>query len=175
MTGACWAELLDMDESVESWLAFVERFDFGFEGSESYLLGDARPPPATEDERGGRPGPPKDGLSPLEGSLWLAERACCASSTSLELPTLACRGLPPPLSEPSLPVRCRNRCCFFFRPWRRLIMMSRMRGRKLSRLAWDASWLRVSSSMPRNSSGTFPRSFVSTPMALKARDAMLNS
>lgn len=54
-------------------------------------------------------------------------------------------------------------------------MMSRMRGRKLSRLACEASWLSVSSKMPRSSSGTFPRSWVSTPMALKAREAMLNS
>jgi hypothetical protein len=64
-----------MEESVDSWLAAVERFAFGFEGRASYLLGEARPP-ATEDERGGRSGPPNAGLSPLEGSLWLADLGC---------------------------------------------------------------------------------------------------
>ena len=163
-----------MDESVDSWLAAVERLGLVFEGSGSYLLGDARPP-ATEDDRGGRSGPPNDGLSPRDGNRWLAERACCPSSSSPVLPTLLCRGLPLPPLSPSRPVRCRNRCCFFLSPWSRFIMMSRIRGRKLSRLDCEASWLSVSSSIPRSNSGTFPRSFVSTPIALKARDAMLNS
>ncbi|KAI1532412.1 actin-interacting protein Bud6 Aip3 [Pyrenophora tritici-repentis] len=92
-----------MDESVESWLPAVERLAFWFVGSGSYLLGDVRPP-ATDEERGGSSGPPNDGLSPLEDTRVLAERGCCASSTSPELPTLTCRGLPPdPLSDPSLP------------------------------------------------------------------------
>lgn len=173
MTGICCAVVLDMEESEDSWLAVVDRLAFGFEGNESYLLGDARPV-TTEEDRGGRLGPfSPSSVSPRVGSLVLCERCCCASSTSPLLPMLPCRVLP--LSVPSRPVRCRNRCCFFFKPCRRLIMMSRMRGRKLSRLACDASWESVSSRMPRSSSGTLPRSPVSTPMALKARDAMLNS
>lgn len=174
MTGICCAVVLEIDESEDSWLAVVDRLAFGFDGSESYLLGDARPV-TTEEDRGGRLGPfsPSSVLSPRAGSLVLCERCCCASSMSPLLPMLPCRV--PPLRVPSRPVLCRNRCCFFFRPCRRLMMMSRMRGRKLSRLACEASWLSVSSSMPRSSSGTFPRSPVSTPMALNARDAMLNS
>lgn len=148
----------------------------GFDGSESYLDGEALPVPATDDDRGGRSGPLllNSALSPRTGNLVLAERDCCGSSSSPALLTLPCRGLLP-LSPPSRPVRCRNRCCFFFKPCNRFMIMSRIRGRKLSRLACDASWLSVSSSIPRSSSGTFPRSFVSTPMALKAREAMLNS
>ena len=54
MTGVCWAVLLDMDESVDTWLAPVLRFDRGFDGNESYLVGETLP--ATEDDRGGRSG-----------------------------------------------------------------------------------------------------------------------
>jgi len=43
-------------------------------------------------------------------------------------------------------------------------MISRIRGRNLSRLAELASWLRVSSNIARRSSGTGPRSVVSTPI-----------
>lgn len=53
--------------------------------------------------------------------------------------------------------------------------MSRIRGKNLSKLAELASWLRVSSNIARRSSGTGPRSEVSTPIPLKARQAMLNS
>ena len=141
MTGICWAALLDMDESVECWLFAVLRFARGFEGSDSYLVGETRP--ATDDERGGR-----SGLAPFsslrDGRRWLDARVCCCgSSGSPVLPVLPCLGLPP-FSEPSRPVRWRRRCCFFFRPCSRLMMMSRMRGRKLSRLVCDASWLSVS-------------------------------
>lgn len=52
MTGICWAVVLEIDESVDSWLAAVDRLAFGFEGSESYLLGDDRPV-TTEEDRGG--------------------------------------------------------------------------------------------------------------------------
>lgn len=55
------------------------------------------------------------------------------------------------------------------------MMMSRILGKNLSRLAEQASWLRVSSNIARNSSGTGPRSDVSTPMLVKALHAMLNS
>jgi hypothetical protein len=55
-------------------------------------------------------------------------------------------------------------CCFLFRPCRRVMMISRIRGRNLSRLAELASWLRVSSNIARRSSGTGPRSVVSTPI-----------
>lgn len=37
MTGICCAVVLDREESVDSWLAFVERFALGFEGKESTL------------------------------------------------------------------------------------------------------------------------------------------
>jgi hypothetical protein len=169
MTGSCCAVVLDREESVDSWLALVERFALGFAGRASYLLGEALP--GTEDDRGGRSGPSAIKSLSWRGSRVLAARACWGSSTSPTLPTLPCLGLPPFAAL----FRCRRRCCFFFKPCSRLIMISRMRGRKLSRLAWEASWLSVSSKIPRSSSGTFPRSCVSTPMALNARDAMLNS
>lgn len=169
-TGICCAVLLDREESVESWLPFVLRLGLGFDGRVSCLFGDALP--GTEEDRGGRSGPSEVmSLSRRGGRRVLDARACGGSSTSPMLPTLPCLGLPP-FAAPFL---CLRRCCFFFRPCRRLIMMSRMRGRKLSRLAWEASWLSVSSKIPRSSSGTFPRSCVSTPIALNARDAMLNS
>lgn len=167
-----------MDESDDKLLAAVERLARGFEGRVSYLLGDALPAPgpATDDERGGRSGPfaPNSVLSPLDGSLVLAERDCFSSSGSPMLPMLPCLGLLP-FRLPSRPFRWRKRCCFFFSPWSRLMIMSRILGRKLSRLACDASWLNVSSNIPRSSSGTLPRSVVSTPIALNAREAMLNS
>ena len=54
-------------------------------------------------------------------------------------------------------------------------MMSLILGKNLSKLAGLASWLSVSSSTFRSSSGTGPRSVVSTPIPLNARHAMLNS
>lgn len=54
-------------------------------------------------------------------------------------------------------------------------MISRIRGRNLSKLAGLASWLKVSSSIALKSSGTGPRSAVSTPITVKALQAMLNS
>lgn len=71
--------------------------------------------------------------------------------------------------------RERKRACFFFSPWSRFMIISRIWGRYLSRFWGDASWLRVSSRIWRSISGTGPRSAVSTPMALKARQARLNS
>lgn len=53
--------------------------------------------------------------------------------------------------------------------------MSLIRGRYFSRLSTLASWLSVDSRIWRRSSGTFPRSVVSTLIAVKARHAMLNS
>jgi hypothetical protein len=137
MTGICCMVLLEREESVESWLAFVARFARGFDGNESNLLGDALP--GTDEERGGRSGPPSMRSEPScrAGSRVLAARACCGSSNSI-LPMLPCRGLPP-LTDPGAPPRCRSRCCFFFSPCRRFIIMSRMRGKKLSRLDCEAS------------------------------------
>ncbi len=51
------------------------------------------------------------------------------------LPLLLCR-------EEALSLACcleRSRCCFFFNPWSRLMMMSRILGKNLSRLAGLAS------------------------------------
>lgn len=53
--------------------------------------------------------------------------------------------------------------------------MSRIRGRYVSKLWGDAGWLRVSSRMDRSRSGTGPKSEVSTPIELNARQARLNS
>lgn len=54
-------------------------------------------------------------------------------------------------------------------------MMSRILGKKMSRLCGEAGWLRVSSSTARSSSGTGPRSEVSTPRELNNLQATLNS
>lgn len=172
--GICCAVPLDSEDSFDRLLPPVERLPRGFVGRESYFVGDALPVPAADEDLGGRLGPsPNSEISPRDGTLVLCDRVDCASSISPLLPILPCRGLP--FSEPSRPLRDRSRCCFFFSPCNKFMMISRMRGRKLSRLACEASWLRVSSSIPRRSSGTFPRSVVSTPIALNAREAMLNS
>lgn len=75
MTGICCAVVLDMEGSVDSWLALVERFALGFEGNASYLFGEARP--GTEEDRGGRSGP-SESRSPScrGGRRVLAARAC---------------------------------------------------------------------------------------------------
>lgn len=70
---------------------------------------------------------------------------------------------------------CLNFCCFRFNPWSKLMMMSLILGRYFSKLSTLASWLSVASRMCLSSSGTLPRSEVSTLMAVKARHAMLNS
>ena len=82
-----------------------------------------------------------------------------------------------PLLLGALSLACfaRSLDCFLLRPCNRLMMISRIRGRNLSKLAELASWLSVSSRIARSSSGTGPRSEVSTPIPLKARQAMLNS
>lgn len=134
------------------------------------MLGD--PLPAGMDEVRG----PNSAVSAVKSALpWRAEGlldCLCAVSSS---PRLACLEPVPLELLDSRPDLWRSRCCFFFRPWSKLIMMSRIRGRKRSRLDCEASWLRVSSKMERRSSGTLPRSLVSTPMALKALVAILNS
>jgi hypothetical protein len=79
------------------------------------------------------------------------------------------------LELPSLLGRFRSLLCFRFRPCRRLMIMSRIFGRYASKLCGDAGWLRVSSSMVRSRSGTGPKSDVSTPIELNARQARLNS
>ena len=76
---------------------------------------------------------------------------------------------------PSLFDLLRSLLCFRFRPCNRLMIMSRIRGRYASKLCGDAGWLRVSSRMDRSKSGTGPRSAVSTPIELNARQARLNS
>lgn len=80
-------------------------------------------------------------------------------------------------TEDSLSRPCfwRSLCCFRFSPWRRLMMISRILGRYFSKLSALASWLKQASRMLRSKSGTLPRSDVSTLMAVKARQAMLNS
>lgn len=184
--------LLDSDEESELRVSRL-----GSRAPEMLLLG-LKPslrgedlPPWTEVERGGRSDPLKSPLAARGGAAWERLPDCLHSGSSVDkaeagsklalLVVLACREFwPLPVPEPGaeplpLAVRCRSRCCFFFRPYRRLMMMSRMRGRKRSRLACDASWLSVSSRMERNRSGTGPRSWVSTPILLKARQAMLNS
>lgn len=70
---------------------------------------------------------------------------------------------------------CRSLCCFCFKPLSSFITISLIRGRYFSKLPTLASWLRVDSRIVRNSSGTLPRSDVSTLMAVKARHAILNS
>ncbi len=88
MTGICWAVVLEREESVDIWLAVVERLMRGFEGAESYFVGDARP--VDDDDRGGRSGPfgPNSVLS-REGALVLADRPCSVSSSSPALPRLS--------------------------------------------------------------------------------------
>lgn len=109
--------------------------------------------------------------------LWAGTSSNICAKPELRLLVLPVepRLLPAPLGPPSLPFFDLNLCCFFFNPWRRPMMMSRIWGRNRSRLAGLASWLRVSSRIVRRSSGTGPRSAVSTPILLKARHAMLNS
>lgn len=104
----------------------------------------------------------------------LCSRLCCwgVPSPSSKLPELPCRG---GNALPSFACRDRSFACFLLRPWRRLMMISRILGRYRSRLWGEASWLSVSSRMVRSRSGTGPRSAVSIPMALKARQARLNS
>lgn len=173
MTGMFCIVLLDNEESVECWLAVFARVTLGFAGKLSYLLGEDLP--GTEDVRGGSSGPSatKSLLSCLAGGVLVLECFDWPSSISPVLLMLPCLGMIP--FGPSRPLRWRSRCCFFLRPCRRFIMISLILGKKLSKLACEASWLSVSSNIPRKSSGTLPRSWVSTPIALKAREAMLNS
>lgn len=95
----------------------------------------------------------------------------------LPLPTVLTLVVLSGTAEPSLSRPCfwRNLCCFRFKPWSRLMMISRILGRYFSKLSALASWLRQASRMLRSRSGTLPRSEVSTLMAVKARQAMLNS
>lgn len=176
MTGMFCMVLLDIEESVEATVSLLGvpfRLGRGVAGRVSYLLGDARP--GTEEVRGGRSGV---SISLLGWRCILGRSLCVRCGTSSPgcpsaLPVLP--ALLPFVPVPSLPALCLNLACFLFKPWSRLMMMSLIRGRKLSRLDCEASWLSVSSSIALNSSGTFPRSDVSTPMALNARQAMLNS
>lgn len=55
------------------------------------------------------------------------------------------------------------------------MIISLILGRYTSKLAGLASWLRVLSSIVLKASGTFPKSAVSTPIAVNARHAILNS
>lgn len=175
--------LLDMEESDDeltvSWLAVVFRSKLVLREALPYLLGEALPPIA-DDVRGGKSCPSPRTASPL--SRLLVDRLLdCLAGTSVGSPpavlaTLPCRVLPMLLMLPfSLPFLCRNLCCFRFKPWSRFMMISLIRGRNRSRLACEASWLSVSSRIARRSSGTGPRSPVSTPIALKALHAILNS
>lgn len=135
--------------------------------------------------RGGTPFPSSRGLL-LSALLsmcllaWLCEgtsSSICVSPVSL-LPRLAPLAVlvgACTLLVGSLGVRVRSFACFRLRPWSRLMMMSRIRGKKLSRLCGEAGWLRVSSNIDLNKSGTGPRSEVSTPIELNALQARLNS
>ena len=82
---------------------------------------------------------------------------------------------PEPLSPFSLDCFWRSFCCFLLSPCSKLMIISLIRGRYTSKLCGLASWLKVCSRIVRNASGTLPRSAVSTPMAVKALQAMLNS
>lgn len=180
MTGRFCMVLLEMDESVEFK---VSRLD-----SRARCMLPPAPKPSRRGEilpgcvevvLGGRSGPSNSPLSDLcikdrlLGCLVTASSSDCVRVVSLLLllATLACLLDPPPDGA----LFCRNLDCFFFKPCSRLIMMSLIRGKNRSKLAWDASWLNVSSNIDLKRSGTGPRSLVSTPILLKALHAMLNS
>jgi hypothetical protein len=168
MIGICCAALLDIDESVDMRvlrLSYLSGPRFG-DSLLSFL----------DDVRGGKSGP-LISLLPclcilcmlaLPSTLpFLSGRPILTPVLSIE----SCREVAPVLST-SFAALARSLACFFFRPCSKLMMMSRIRGRYLSKLACDASCDSVSSSILLSRSGTGPRSFVSTPIELKLRHAI---
>lgn len=170
MTGIFCNVLLDIEDvlSVDD-LAVSRRDDWRSAGKA-----------ATDDVRGGT-------VFVLSRLLW---RACGGrfplgwlvggTSSNIAVRPVSAPDELPPLAAlegalASRPCLIRNFACFFFSPCSRLMMISRIRGRNRSRLWGEASWLSVSSRIERRRSGTGPRSEVSTPIELKARQARLNS
>lgn len=165
MIGMFWAALLDNDESDDmSVLLLSKRSGPRFGDSLLSFL---------EDVRGGSSGPVMS-LLPCRCMLDLMSvLPFLSGSPEVVLSIESCRELAPALS-PSRAALARSFACFFFKPCNRLMMMSRMRGRYLSKLACDASCDSVSSKIDRSKSGTGPRSLVSTPIELKLRHAALD-
>lgn len=125
-----------------------------------------------DDVRGGRSGPPIS-LLPDRCKLSLASVLPFLSGSSRAVFVLSIESClePAPVRSPSRAALARSFACFFFKPCSKLMMMSRIRGRYLSRLCCEASCDRVSSNICLSKSGTGPRSFVSTPIELKLRHA----
>lgn len=169
ITGIDCAALLDMEESEDMSVLWLSN------------LGGAGPGPRLGDSLvsfllvvlGGRSGPTTSllpDLCRLALISWLIFRS---GKADVWLSIESCRDVAPARS-PSRAALARSFACFFLRPWSRLIIMSRIRGRYLSKLACDASCDSVSSNIDRSKSGTGPRSVVSTPIELKLRHAALN-
>ena len=162
MTGIDWPALLESDDSEDIIVLLLSK-------RSGPLLGDSRLS-FLDDVRGGRSGPV---ISLLPDRCMLARISVLpflSTSVAAVLSIESCLELAPARS-PSRAALARSFACFFFNPCSRFMMMSRIRGRYLSKLACDASCDKVSSKIARNKSGTGPRSLVSTPIELKLRHA----
>ena len=127
MTGICWAALLDMDESEDKSVLRLSNRSAG-------RFGDSLPS-FLDDVRGGSSGPVISLLPCLCKLARTSVLPFLSINADAVLSIESCRELAPTGLSPSRAALARNLACFFFRPCSRLMMMSRIRGRYLSKLA----------------------------------------